>query len=394
MKNLKINSQKMKQLISTGMILVTLTNLTGCNTNNVDNSNTTEDSINTLVSGNKLISIEDIVLKDKEKNAIITNIDAVLIGNKLEREIDLFDIIFNPSIDYILINDELIPVSRLTLVNSKTNTEITGIEYIVFRNELIPPEDYIDNNKNTEYEFNFGDNNTSQQEETDQYEELTDEKFYALVDEISKSYIDEYKLDVTREEIIDFLMFVNIDKLHVDNKELINTIIGNRDISLVELDVFDVHSAIMTKNNESYCAKGLGWDSLILVSNTVFDKEERETVASIENRIKEIFEARNDKDEFNKVLNTLLMEMLNSSEEEFNMDNGAGYSVMNILINFIRRNFTSSLDQANSELIKYFISYAEEYNTSYYKNSKSTEYYSGIYNLVTKTLECSNIRTK
>lgn len=394
MKNLKINSQKMKQVISTGMVLLSLTNLTGCKTNQGNNSNTEESSITTLVSGNKLISIEDIVLKDTETNTIITDIDAVLIGNKLEREIDLFDIIFNPSVDYILINDELIPVSRLTLVNSKTNTEITEIEYIIIKNELISPKDYVNNSTNSEYEFNFNNNSASQQSESNEYEELTDEKFYALVDEISKSYIDEYKLDVTREEIIDFLMFVNIDKLHVDNKELINTIIGNRDISLVELNVFNVHSAIMTKNNESYCAKGLGWDSLILVSNTVFDKEERETVASIENRIKEIFEARNDKDEFNKLLNTLLMEMLNSSEEEFNMDNGAGYSVMNILINFIRRNFTSSLDQANSELIKYFISYAEEYNTSYYENSRSTAYYSGIYNLVTKTLECSNVRTK
>ena len=86
------------------------------------------------------------------------------------------------------------------------------------------------------------------------------------------------------------------------------------------------------------------------------------------------------------------MEMLNSTEEEFNMDNGVGYSVMNILINFVRRNF--ALDQANSELIKYFISYAEEYNTSYYENSRSTAYYAGIYELITKNYGCSYVRTK
>ena len=67
---------------------------------------------------------------------------------------------------------------------------------------------------------------------------------------------------------------------------------------------------------------------------------------------------------------------------------------INILVNFIRRNFTSNLDKANAELIKYFISYAEEYNTSYYENSRSTAYYSGIYNLLTDSITCANTRVK
>ena len=73
------------------------------------------------------------------------------------------------------------------------------------------------------------------------------------------------------------------------------------------------------------------------------------------------------------------------------MENGSGYNVMNILINFVRRNF--ALDKANSELIKYFISYAEEYGTSYYANSRSTAYYSGMYNLLTELANCK-VKTK
>ena len=57
------------------------------------------------------------------------------------------------------------------------------------------------------------------------------------------------------------------------------------------------------------------------------------------------------------------MEMLNATEEEFNMENGSGYNVMNIIINFIRINFKSILDAKNAEQIKYFISYGEEYGT-------------------------------
>ena len=186
-------------------------------------------------------------------------------------------------------------------------------------------------------------------------------------------------------------MFANSDRIAKDNKELINTIIGERKFDEVEMNVFNVHSAIQTKNNYNYCSKGLGFDSLILVSDTIFDKKEKEVVESIEKRIEEIVNAKGNSQEFNKSLNTLLMEMLNATEEEFNMENGSGYNVMNILINFVRRNF--ALDKANSELIKYFISYAEEYGTSYYANSRSTAYYSGMYNLLTELTNCK-VKTK
>ena len=393
MKNLKFNKDGLKKLISTGMVLVTLTNLTGCSFKSEKEEQKTDGKkLETIVSNKKMINVTDLRIKDSETDTIVENIDAVLVDNKLEKEFDVIDVMFNSSIETVQIGDELVPVSRLKLVDVKTNEELDTIDYALVGNELVPIKNYFSNTTTDETTKivceHICDECAALQE--DVYVELTDEKFFELTDVVYKKY-SEIGLDVSKEEVIDFVMFANSDRIAKDNKELINTIVGERKFEEVEMNVFNVHSAIQTKNNYNYCSKGLGFDSLILVSDTIFDKKEKEVVESIEKRIKEIVEDENNSQEFNKLLNTLLMEMLNATEEEFNMENGAGYNVMNILINFVRRNFT--LDKANAELIKYFISYAEEYGTSYYANSRSTAYYSGMYNLLTELTNC-NVKTK
>jgi len=392
MKNLKFNKENLKKLISTGMVLVTLSNLTGCSFKNQKEENNNSKGFETIVSDNKMIDVADLRIKDTKTGNIVENIDAVLVENVLEKEFDVIDVMFNSSIEMVQIGNELVPVSRLKLVNIKTNEELDTIDYAVVGNELISMKNYFKGTTSTENTNivceHICDECALLQE--DVYVELTDEKFYELVDAVYKKY-SEIGLDVSKEEVVDYVMFANSDRIAKDNKELIDTIIRERKFDEVEMNVFNVHSAIQTKNNYNYCSKGLGFDSLILVSDTIFDKKERKVVENIEKRIEEIVEVKDNKEEFNKLLNTLLMEMLNATEEEFNMENGAGYSVMNIIINFVRRNF--ELDKANSELIKYFISYAEEYGTSYYTNSRSTAYYSGMYNLLTELANCK-VKTK
>jgi len=392
MKNLKLNKENLKKLISTGMVLVTLSNLTGCSFKNQKEENNNSKGFETIVSDNKMIDVADLRIKDTKTGNIVENIDAVLVENVLEKEFDVIDVMFNSSIEMVQIGNELVPVSRLKLVNIKTNEELDTIDYAVVGNELISMKNYFKGTTSTENTNivceHICDECALLQE--DVYVELTDEKFYELVDAVYKKY-SEIGLDVSKEEVVDYVMFANSDRIAKDNKELIDTIIRERKFDEVEMNVFNVHSAIQTKNNYNYCSKGLGFDSLILVSDTIFDKKERKVVENIEKRIEEIVEVKDNKEEFNKLLNTLLMEMLNATEEEFNMENGAGYSVMNIIINFVRRNF--ELDKANSELIKYFISYAEEYGTSYYTNSRSTAYYSGMYNLLTELANCK-VKTK
>ena len=395
MKNLKFNKESLVRLISTGMVLVTLSNgLTGCSAKREKEENTDSKKLETIVSNNKMIDITDLRIKDTETDKVVETIDAILVDDKLEEEFDVIDVMFNSSVETVLIGKELIPVSRLKLVNVKTNEELETIDYAMVGNELIPMKDYF---KGTTTTTNIVCEHICDEcaaklevEDEEEYVELTDERFYELADAVYKKY-SEIGLDVSKEEVIDFVMFANSDKIAKDNKELIDTIIGKRKFDEVEMNVFNVHSAIQTKNNYNYCSKGLGFDSLILVSDTIFDKKEKEVVESIEKRIEEIVNAKGNSQEFNKSLNTLLMEILNATEEEFNMENGSGYNVMNILINFVRRNF--ALDKANSELIKYFISYAEEYGTSYYANSRSTAYYSGMYNLLTELTNCK-VKTK
>lgn len=390
MKNLKINNEWFKRTISAGLAVVLAGSLTGCSLNEKTKEEETEkDSLQTVVADNRMILVSDLRLKNLETNSVIDmeNVEAVLIENKLEREFDLIKIVFDSSVESILVNDEFISVSNLGLFNSKTNEDVDALDYALVGDELVSIDKYFSENDSLKQE------DKKEESVEEEYEELTDKKFYALVDEVYEKY-SEIKLDVTREEVIDYVMMVNIDRIAKDNKELITDIVGDRKTENVELNAFDVYSAVNTRNNYNYCSKGLGWDSLILVSDTVFDKNEKEVVINIENRVKEIVEASGNKVEFNKLLNTLLMEMLQATEEEFNMEYGVGYSVMQILINFVRINFTSSLDKANAELIKYFISYAEEYGTSYYDNSRSTAYYSGIYNLLTDTLSCVKTRTK
>lgn len=380
MKNLKINKESLAKIVSAVLITTSLTNLTGCSFGEKkDELNTSNESLQ-VVSDNKMISIADLRLKDTKTNKIIDNIDAILIGNKLEREFDLINIIFNSSVESILIGDELVPIDRLKLVNSKTNQEINTIDYVLVGDELVPIKDYVNCNGTT--------TNPIIENKDDNYEELTTEKFNTLVDEVYKKY-SEIGLDVSKEDVIDYMILVNIDKLAIDNNELINTIIGDRNVDVVVLNAFNVYSAIMTENNNRYCAKNLGWDSLILVDDTIFDSKEKETVKKIENRVKEIFEAKDNKEEFNILLNKLLMDMLDATKEEFNMESGAGYSVTTILLNFIRINFTSTLDEVNGDLIKYFVSFADD-EAKYVENSRSTAYYRGIYNLMT---ECNKSKT-
>lgn len=391
MKNLKINENWFMKTVSAVLVLTTLTSFTGCSIKKTDGKSETSKTLSTVVADNRMLLVSDLRLKNLETKEIIEldTIAGLVVGNKIDRNIDIVRIVFDSEVESILVGDEFIPVNNLGLFNSTLNQDIDSLDYVIIGDELIPISEYVYDNVSEEKE----ESEEEKEESEVEYKEITDEEFYNLVDEIYEEY-SKIGLDVTREEVIDYIMFVNIDRIANDNKELITTIVGDRKIENVELNAFNVYSAVMTRNNENYCANGLGFDSLILVSDTVFDKEEKEVVLNIEERIQEIVETSDDKTEFNKLLNDLLMEMLSSTEEEFNMESGVGYSTMTILINFVRRNFTNTIDEVNAELIKYFISYAEEYGTSYYDNSRSTAYYSGLYNLLTDTMSCGRTRTR
>ena len=397
MNNLKINNEKFKRFMSAGLAIVIASNLTGCSSNEKEEKTASDDKkLETIVAGNKIISVSDLKLKDKETNKVLENeeIEAILVGNKLDREFDLIEIIFNKSVESILINDELVSVDRLVLVNSKTNEDIKEIDYALVADELIPIKDYVGKDARDVFEKIEIDCDDKEEEKEYEYEELTTEKFEDLVATVYKRF-SEIGLDVSKEEVIDFVMMVYIEKISKDNKELITTIVGDRNPETALLNMNDVYSAIKTKNDNNYCAKGLGFDSLILVSDLVFDKVTKDKTIEFENRVKEMFEAADSgkEEEFNILFDKLYIEILTSTEEEFNMEYGVGYACMNTLIYFIRSNFEDMLNETNKDHIKYLCPYAEEFGTEYYENSRTTAYYSGMYYLLTDNVKC-NTRTK
>ena len=370
MKNLKINKIRISALLGA---IVLSTNLTACKFNQSNGPEkelyVTEDSVLHTNNLQYLVIVEDGVEKIvpittlklvNNKNEIIEKVDGVIVNGKIMDIANPVEIKFSLDIEKVVINNELIPVSEFSLVNGETLEKLTNIVGMYANYE------YTDLSQNPL----FNDNR------------LTEEKFNELVENIYKKYSDN-KLDVSKEEVRDYLLLVNIDKLATDNKELINTIIGDRQYEAVMLSAFSVYSAIATENNNRYCSKGLGYDSIITISDTVFNKDEKETVVNIEKRIREVVLAKDNNEEFNELFELLLKDMLDAKKDEFNMESGVGYNVMNILFNFVRINLWNDLDETNRELIKYFVTYSSD-EDEYKENSMQNAYNKGIYAIMSE----------
>lgn len=379
MKNLKINSQKIKALIGS-MILVT--NLSACsivkNDTSVDSTKATEATreIEYLLIDTKLVPVSNISLMDSNKN-IITKIDGVIIDNEIKNITNPIEIMFTDNISGIIINNQIFKPTEFTLVNKETKEELKNIKGAFVNNELIQ----LTTNNNNE------DKNTDEDHKI-----LTDEEFYSLVDDIYNKLTKE-GLPVTKEEVTKYLMIVNIDQLKEENKELVNTIIGDQDPNEVILDTYSLISRIITENNSRWCAKGLGWDKLLmyLAPDAIFSETEKSKTVELGERVRAIVETgRNgDKDKFNELLNKLLMDMIDAKEDNFKLESGNGFNDMYIYINFIRINFLNELDKTNGELIKYFVVFDGD-GIEYEQNAKTSEYWSGINYLIN---ECHKSKT-
>lgn len=379
MKNLKINSQKIKALIGS-MILVT--NLSACSNvksdTSVDSTKATEATreIEYLLIDTKLVPVSNISLMDSNKN-IITKIDGVIIDNEIKNITNPIEIMFTDNISGIIINNQIFKPTEFTLVNKETKEELKNIKGAFVNNELIQ----------------LTTNNNNEDKSTDEdHKILTDEEFYNLVDDIYNKLTKE-GLPVTKEEVTKYLMIVNIDQLKEENKELVNTIIGDQDPNEVILDTYSLISRIITENNSRWCAKGLGWDKLLmyLAPDAIFSETEKSKTVELGERVRAIVETgRNgDKDKFNELLNKLLMDMINAKEDNFKLESGNGFNDMYIYINFIRINFLNELDKTNGELIKYFVVFDGD-GIEYEQNAKTSEYWSGINYLIN---ECHKSKT-
>ena len=282
------------------LLLASTLALTGCkgSTNNNDKEKTLdetitisdvvvkENSIKEVVIDNKIVSVSDLRLADKDNN-IINKVDAVLSGNRLVSVSNIPFIKFNSNIEYILVGDEILPVSSLKLVNVNTKEEVKTIDYAIVNNELVPFKNVVIGSKedsskidlDSKDNFKFDYSNSAVITTNEDYKEFTTEEFEKLCAKKIKDFED-LGLEVKREDVIKYVMVFNIDKLKQDNKELVKEIIGDQVTIEVIDDAYRVSNVIESYEGRYLIDKG----EMFSVADVIYDDEQREIVKKFEAR--------------------------------------------------------------------------------------------------------------
>ena len=240
-----------------------------------------EDKIKQVVIGNKVVSVSDLRLADKD-GRVIENIVSGVAGNKVVPVASTPFMILNSNIDYVLVDNELIPITDLVLINNATKEVVKGIDFVIIDGELVPFKDVVignslSNNEKVKIELDY--DNSAVITKGEEYEEFTTEKFEDLV---AQKIVDFEKLglSVKREDVIKYVMVFNIDKLKQDNPELVKEIIGNQVLIEVIDDAYRVSNVIATYEGRNLIANG----QMFSVADAIFDKEQRKIVEDFEAR--------------------------------------------------------------------------------------------------------------
>ena len=211
----------------------------------------------------------------------------------------------------------------------------------------------------------------------EEYIELTTEEFESLVTATIRDF-EAQGLQVSREDVIKFVMVFNIDKLKQDNPELVKSIMGTQTIEEVFADAEKVNDTgrnreieIMFDNNnpewKAYVDGGLNGpyvanpELIPSVADVPFDEEQQELVRSIEARRDEILR-ESDVTRRSEMVNALLKDIFISDSEYRNLDDSTLYLVLSRVIVMLDgcycRDFvhnTTNLDDSTYSLIVQFI---------------------------------------
>lgn len=245
-----------------------------------------------------------------------------------------------------------------------------------------PTSSQTDSDDNPNYEYNYDGSVTTVNDE--EYVELTTEEF----EKITSLKIKELKdkgINLSSEDVIKYMMVANCDKLAQDNRELMNQIMGDQNADEIQQDAYKVVSAI-TMYNYNVWYKERSTLNFIKVSDTIFDKNEREKAIQIEKRISGI-ERTNDENDINLLVNDLLKDMLDPTNELYTLESGTGFALQ-VVMEPIRGLYgmdeqgNNLLNEQNTELIKYFVPYAGD-EQKYIDNNWLTGYILGINDVLT-----------
>ena len=194
------------------------------------------------------------------------------------------------------------------------------------------------------------------------YVELTTERFEELTTNLIQKY-ESLGLEVSREDVIKYVMIRNIDKLKQDNAELISQIVGSQDIFEFITDACHVLDA-MRNYNLLYFDKYRTTDGFVSAVDGVFDEVQRARATELERRVYEIGSYYQDDEKYNELVYTLLRDLYNPLNPISQLEDGVSYGMESVDVYMLRTRFsqdvTGRLNETNTDLIKYFVSFPED----------------------------------
>ncbi len=246
-------------------------------------------------------------------------------------------------------------------------TTINNGSYNYDNNEVVIYDGaQVSENNNYGYSYNgnvFTSNDSN-------YVVLDESAFEKLTVETADVLKNKYKLAVSNEDIVKYVMVRNIDKLRQDNNGIISMVIGNQDPTEVFADADHVIDAIMTYNLLYFDAHH-NTDGFISASVGVFDDTQRSRVIEIEKRVYEIGANYQNEKTYNELTYALLKDMINPANEISELEDGVSYGLEWIDMYMVRTTFGTDayikLNDTNADLIKYFVSLVgdgEEYENN------------------------------
>lgn len=223
------------------------------------------------------------------------------------------------------------------------------------------------------------------------YVELTTEKFEELTTNLIQKY-ENIGLQVSREDVIKYVMIRNIDKLRQDNPELITQLVGSQDIFEFITDACHVLDA-MRNYNLLYFDKYHTTDGFVSAVDGVFDEVQKARATELERRVYEIGTYYQDDVKYNELVYTLLRDLYNPLNPISQLEDGVSYGMESVDVYMLRTRFsqdvTGRLNETNTDLIKYFVSFPED-EDKYTDNALMN---GNVTNIIRLLQEC-NVKTR
>ena len=237
-------------------------------------------------------------------------------------------------------------------------------------------------------------NSNSISQTADDYEELTDEKFYELCDSLKKDYQDR-GIYFYEEDVEKFVLMSNINRIAVDNRELISDMITTYSIEGITNGANSLISTLVNYNNKVYDDTKSN-SGFVLASDAIFDPKEKKTAQKIEGMVNEIGNSMSDNAKMNQLIYELLVGLKESTTDFSQLEDGTKFALC-ITLRPIREIYGKddcrvvvTLDHVNAELIKYFVSEFGDEN-EYYVNGWWTGAYQQVYAILNQNQNCKTL---